>query len=134
MVAYVTRGSELLVFEEEGAEGWQVPAGRCDPGESLEETVRRELREEVGVEARLLREVGVSTRRRSRFGIYESHYFALETDDPRDEWTHVVTGAGDDAGFVFHCRFVPIAEARLVSDHGEFLAALGDEGAAPRRR
>jgi putative (di)nucleoside polyphosphate hydrolase len=124
VVAYVTRGDRLLVFEEEGAPGLQVPAGRCDDGESLEETLHRELREEVGTEARIVRELGASTRKRTRYGVFESHYFHCETDEPRDAWSHVVTGTGDDVGLVFHCRFVPVAEAALRSDLGEFLDAL----------
>ena len=123
-VAYVTRGAELLVFHEGGDERLQVPAGRCDPGESLEATVHRELAEEVGVRARVVREVGVLTRERGSFGVYESHYFHCETDDPRDAWTHVVTGDGDDAGLVVHCAFVPLRGVQLVSDHGEFLHEL----------
>jgi ADP-ribose pyrophosphatase YjhB (NUDIX family) len=45
VVAYVTRGDELLVFEhrDHPEEGTQVPAGRLDPGEALEEGLAREL-------------------------------------------------------------------------------------------
>ena len=124
VVAYVTRGRELLVFEEPGYPGLQVPAGRCDDGESLEQALRRELREEVGVEAGDLRRVGVSTRERGRHGVYESHYFHCETNDPRDVWEHVIGGDGDDAGLPVRCRFVPASEARLLADLGEFLHEL----------
>jgi mutator protein MutT len=36
---------------------WEFPGGKCDPGESLEECLRRELREELGVEADIGREI-----------------------------------------------------------------------------
>jgi 8-oxo-dGDP phosphatase len=37
-----------------GRDSWELPAGRCEAGEAPEDGARRELREEAGVEARLL--------------------------------------------------------------------------------
>ena len=57
--------------------------------------------------------------------VYESHYFQLESDDPRDAWEHVVRGDGDDAGLVFVCRFVPLEPPpQLAGRQAEFLDAL----------
>jgi 8-oxo-dGTP pyrophosphatase MutT (NUDIX family) len=127
VVAYVTRGSELLVFDQQGdlEAGTQVPAGRLDPGESLAEGLARELDEEVGIRARVLRELAHVTRRQGDRRVYESHYFQLETDDPRDAWEHVVRGDGDDAGLLFLCRFVPLDPLpALAGRQGEFLHLL----------
>jgi ADP-ribose pyrophosphatase YjhB (NUDIX family) len=127
VVAYVTRGRELLVFDQEGdpEARTQVPAGRIDPGESLEDGLARELDEEVGVRARVLGELAHVTRRQGDGKVYETHYFHLETDDSRDEWEHVVHGDGDDAGLVFRCRFVPLDPTpRLGGRQGEFLHLL----------
>ena len=44
---------EVLLVREEGAEGWSEPSGKHEPGETLAETARRELREETGVSCRL---------------------------------------------------------------------------------
>jgi 8-oxo-dGTP pyrophosphatase MutT (NUDIX family) len=126
-VAYVTRGDELLVFEhrDDPSAGVQVPAGRLDPGESLHAGLARELHEETGVEALVVRELGQLTRRHGRHGVYESHYFHCETDDSRDEWEHEVQGGGDDHGLVFVCRFVPLEpRPALAGRQGEFLHLL----------
>jgi 8-oxo-dGTP pyrophosphatase MutT (NUDIX family) len=127
VVAYVTRGRELLVFDQRGdpEARTQVPAGRLDPGEALEVGLARELDEEAGISARVIRELGQVTRRQGDGKVYESHYFQLETDDPRDGWEHVVRGDGDDAGFVFLCRFVPLdPRPGLSGRQGEFLHLL----------
>jgi len=35
---------------------WTCPGGRCDAGETIEETLRREVKEEIAVEALLIKE------------------------------------------------------------------------------
>ena len=104
----------------------QVPAGRLDPGETLEQGLARELHEEAGIHADVLRELGSVTRDHGDpYGVLESHYFHLQTDDPREAWEHVVTGDGDDAGFVFLYRFVPLdPPPQLAGRQGEFLHLL----------
>ena len=51
--AVVERAGRILITRRrEGthlAGLWEFPGGKCEPGESLEEALRRELREELGV-------------------------------------------------------------------------------------
>jgi 8-oxo-dGTP pyrophosphatase MutT (NUDIX family) len=116
VLAYVTREregrTELLVFDQHGdpEAGTQVPAGRLDPGESLEDGLRRELHEEAGLDrVRIVRELPV-------LGDwvdgseYENHAFEVSVDgaEPPDTWEHVVHGDGDDAGLVFLYRWEPV--------------------------
>jgi 8-oxo-dGTP pyrophosphatase MutT (NUDIX family) len=113
VLAYVTRerdgGKELLVFDhrDHPAAGTQVPAGRLDPGETLEQCLLRELHEEAGIEdGMVVRELG----RPSLPSKYENHAFEVrsESHESADTWDHVVQGDGDDAGLVFRYRWEPV--------------------------
>lgn len=59
----VVRGDEVLVIvpTRRGAQGQKVlalPKGHVDPGETPEQTAAREVREETGVEAELVEQLG----------------------------------------------------------------------------
>jgi len=59
IIVTVERGDEILLGQGRGFQGmYSALAGFVEPGESLEETVRREVREEVGVEVELVRYFG----------------------------------------------------------------------------
>ena len=111
VVAYVTRERdgvrELLVFDhrDHPDAGTQVPAGRIDPGETLEECLHRELDEEAGLRGRIVRELG----RPSWPQRYDNRAFEVRAEgNPRDVWEHEVHGTGDDAGLVFLYRWEPV--------------------------
>jgi ADP-ribose pyrophosphatase YjhB (NUDIX family) len=116
VLAYVTREregrTELLVFDQLGdpAAGTQVPAGRLDPGESLEGGLLRELHEESGLErVRIVRELPTLGDWVAG-SEYDNHAFEVrvEGDEPPDAWEHAVHGDGDDAGLLFLFRWVAV--------------------------
>lgn len=62
VVAVVRNGrGELLMIHRTDNNLWALPGGGHDIGESISETVVREVREETGIEVRVVRLVGVYT-------------------------------------------------------------------------
>ena len=101
------RRDELLVFDhrDHPCAGTQAPAGRIDPGESLEQCLHRELDEEAGLRGTIVRELGRAVAgevrqprvRDARRGEAPGH---VGTRRPRK---------GDDAGLVFSTVGSPCA-------------------------
>lgn len=85
--AIIRRGEAYLLAQRlEGthlAGLWEFPGGKCEPGESLEACLVRELAEELGVEARVSGHRLTTTHEYGRRRI-ELHFFDCEiAGDPR---------------------------------------------------
>jgi 8-oxo-dGTP pyrophosphatase MutT (NUDIX family) len=140
--AYITRnGSEVLVFEGPGHEGLQVPKGTVEAGERPREAMIRETVEESGLVAfgglhHLTTDVW--TRRRSPPKRYVRHFYHLPVHEPRDAWTHTVTGTGSERGAEFEFSWLDLpTEAPFALDLDDYLHVLsgspaerGDAGVA----
>lgn len=70
LVGSVVRDGDgrVLLLRNQWSEGWMGPGGAVEPGESLREAIRREIREESGVEARVERPLAVERQRFERSG------------------------------------------------------------------
>ena len=112
VVAFVTRGTDLLVFDFEGVT--ELPGGRIDAHESLAEGIVREVEEETGLaEVRVVEELTDAKEFERLYGrgAHETHVFHVVTDaETPAEWEHRVTGTGMDAGLVYACRWVPLSD------------------------
>ncbi|WP_428149282.1 NUDIX hydrolase [Brevundimonas sp.] len=98
-VLLIRRGTPPRIGE------WSLPGGRIEPGERAVDAALRELREETGVEARILGLVDVVD------GIFPEagrHYVLI---DYVAEWTGGEPVAGDDAA---EAVFLPV-EAALAA-------------------
>ena len=85
--AVVVRGDLYLVTRRlEGthlAGLWEFPGGKCEPGESHEACLRREILEELGTSIRVGRRL-LSTRHAYGVRLVELHFFECELDaDPQ---------------------------------------------------
>jgi 8-oxo-dGTP pyrophosphatase MutT (NUDIX family) len=116
----------VLVFEHRDfpEAGTQVPAGTVHQDEDPAVAVVREVFEETGAEARVVRGLGFTDAIAPRGEPRRNYFFELETDEPRDTWEHIVQGGGEDEGMVFVCRLVPLTpRPELIAD-ADFLGAL----------
>jgi ADP-ribose pyrophosphatase YjhB (NUDIX family) len=70
--AIVRDGRLLLVKRRRAPEAghWSLPGGKVDFGESVADAVKREIREEVGLEIELLRPLGVA----ETIGVDDQHW------------------------------------------------------------
>ena len=135
--AYVTRASgELLVFEGPGHDGYQIPKGTVEPGETPREAVYREIAEESG-----LGRVGpvrhlasdVWCRRPSPPRWYVRSFFHARVHDARDRWSHVVRDGGAEDGTEFEFSWIaPGSDVGFALDLDEyvFMLASSANGAA----
>lgn len=113
--AYVTRangdGRQLLVFRERADPdaGVQVPKGGIEPDETPDRAVRRELREEAGLEHdRPVYHLASDRYRRADGKRVARHFFHFPVSEARDEWAHEVDGDGEDSGLVYELFWQPL--------------------------
>lgn len=117
-VAVDATGRVLLIRRGRppGLGTWTLPGGRVEPGESLEDAVVREVREEAGLEVRVRCHLETVTIEREGF-VYSIHEHLVEavSEGP----LHVC--AGDDAA---DARWVARAEFETLSVLSDAVAVI----------
>ena len=102
---------QLLTLDMPGFDKLYMPGGGIEPDETPDEGVRREIREETGVQPeslRFLRKLGVHqyTRPQTHVQVERHDYLFLAPEDTPDTWSHIGEGEGDDAGERFDYAWV----------------------------
>lgn len=105
--------SRVLLVHRPAYDDWSFPKGKAEPGETIEQTALREVKEETGLACRIIRELG-STRYeyRSRRGALRPkvvHYFLMTQVDG------ALTTGGDEVDLAGWFD-VEEAERRLTYD------------------
>jgi ADP-ribose pyrophosphatase YjhB (NUDIX family) len=78
VAAFLIENDNILLLERgvEPFKGfWEVPAGKCEPGETFEQAIEREVLEETDLNIKIIREIGVNINEQYKF---ESHLFIVE--------------------------------------------------------
>lgn len=123
VVGYVVHDGRLLVFTHDDIPleitGVQVPAGTIEPGEHPAIAVAREVLEETGVAAQVVRSLGVERydMRPSKAEVHERHFFQLSplAGDFADQWS-----AGEEhpseggAPLRWTCRWIPLEQSHVL--------------------
>ena len=119
--AVIQRGSHLLLVRRKQppeAGRWSLPGGRVEPGEMLRRAVRREVGEELALDATIGELIGVVERRGPEY-----HYVIADFHATID--ANATPVAGDDAAA---CEWVSLNQLDswdLVEGLSEFLTDVG---------
>lgn len=73
----------VLLVHRPSYDDWSFPKGKLDPGESIEQAAVREVKEETGLECRIIRELAIlrynyRTRNKGRLRPKAVHYFLMK--------------------------------------------------------
>jgi 8-oxo-dGTP diphosphatase len=115
----VLRDGAVLVVHRPRYGDWSLPKGKLESGESWEEAALREVREETGVGARLVRELD------------DDHYVDRKGRPKRVRWwlmEAVAVDVHDADAEVDEVRWVPLAEAGALLSYAHDRALVANLG------
>lgn len=83
MIDKETGTPRVLLVHRPSHDDWSFPKGKLDPGETIEEAALREVREETGLDCRIIRKLATlryryRTRNEGRLRPKAVHYFLME--------------------------------------------------------
>jgi 8-oxo-dGTP diphosphatase len=113
--AAVVRDSSSVLFVRQTyppfAGEWVVPAGLPEPGETIDQAIRRELREEAGLEVEVVGLIGLTSVVAPPPRYVSSHVFVVFLCRPLGEAAPVADGVENDAA-----RFFSLEELTVLRE------------------
>jgi 8-oxo-dGTP diphosphatase len=74
----IVKENKILLIHRISKSWWELPGGKVDEGESLEQTAVREIKEELGCDVQIIKKLGTdSFKQEDRF--FEYHWFLAQT-------------------------------------------------------
>jgi len=99
-------GKILLIKRRDNGQ-WGLPAGGLEEGENIEACIRREVKEETGLELTKLEVIGISSHPKQESVVYpngdEIQYFVVEFY--ANQWSGVLLRESDEASTI---QFLPV--------------------------
>ena len=125
VAAIILRDDEILLVKrgsEPGLGKWSIPGGSLEIGETLEEGLKREVREETGLQIEVGRLAGIGDLIVSDQGVLKWHYLLIN-------YLAVATGGElRPATDATECRWVELSEIRAYDVTKSVLHRLEELG------
>ena len=112
--AVLIENSRILLVKQEvtPTRHWSLPGGKLDIGETLEQCLKREMKEETGLDIRLKELVYVTDRINTQTHVVHMSFLVEKTDNGvlPAAWQHVDPSPSYSSDSIREIRMVPLTE------------------------